>query len=319
MDLLLRFKARNYDRKYHDDLELYTSRMIVSHSILCAVILPFVPLVQYYSYNEQADVSVIIRRTGLQYGVNLFLLFLSLFLRKYRSKLVKRQSTVRWLLDILYCLVEAYEAYFYSEGVRLRAGFQSYFWGWWNSLQAAIKINIISRWYMKAIAYLILIMTFGISSYIDQDNKAILVTLVQAVIFLGLQTYFQERTEKKHFLEKQKLFEETEALRDIIEQTSVSVMICGIEEGLLFKNSKKYEWWSDELSLEDNFSKVKLDTKGNAVNTLLLALSNGFLLSSNSKCRRRSLTAKSDPIYSLSLRVSRPNTAKIPEGRPLLV
>lgn len=108
-------------------------------------------------------------------------------------------------------------------------------------MTACIKINMISRWYMKLIAYLILILWFGIKTIVVQQNYVIVVILCQAIVFLILHTYFQERADKLRFLEKQTLVEETEALREIMEQTTEAIVVCGMDEGVLYKNSNKFE------------------------------------------------------------------------------
>ena len=280
MNILLRFKSHNHETRFHENLEIYTSRMIVAHSVLCLVTIPFVPAIQYFAYRGVASTQLMIQRTALAYTVNIFLLILSIILRKYRRRLAKKHNAVRWVLDIMYCLVEVYEGYFWMQGLNLRGNTPVYFWGWWHCLIAVIKINIISRWYMKLIAYLELIMLFGIKIYLFQTDYSILITLVQAIVFLGFQTYFQERSDKTRFLEKQTLFEETEALREIIEQTAEAIMIYGIDEGVLFKNSNKYEWWNESLTFEDNMSKVRLDQKSNTtptmVNSFCLQICNVF-------------------------------------------
>ena len=267
MNILLRFKSHKYETKFHENLELYTSRMTVAHTVLCLVMIPFLPAIQYFAYRESATTLVMVQRVAQQYAINIALLIIALILRKYRRRLAKRHNAVRWALDTMYCVVAAYESYYYGQGLTLKGNSQVYFWGWWNCLCALIKINIISRWYMKLLAYLILIVYFGIKTYVLQTDYAILISLFQAIIFLGLQTYFQERADKTRFLEKQTLFEETEALREIIEQTTEAIMIYGINEGVLFKNSSKYEWWNESLTFEDNLSRVRLDHKSNTTTT----------------------------------------------------
>ena len=261
MNILLKFKSPKHELNFHENLEPYTSRMIVTHSVLCIAIVPLQPLAQYYLFNSMSSLSGVIKRIALTWVVNIALLIFSILLQRYRERLHKRHHVVRWSLDILYCLVEGYETYFYSEGSALRSQTQNYFWGWWHALTAIIKINMISRWYLKLVAYLILILTFGIQTYVDQQNKAIIVVTVQAVVFLVLYTYFQERSDKLRFLEKQTLVEETEALREIMEQTTEAIVICGIDEGVLYKNSNKFEWWDESLPFEANLSKVLVENK----------------------------------------------------------
>ena len=268
MNILLRFKSHNHETRFHENLELYTSRMLVAHSVLCLVTIPFLPAIQYFAYRESATTLLMVQRVALNYTVNIALLILTLILRKYRKRLAKRHNAVRWVLDIMYCLVAVFEAYYWGQGLSLRPNTPVYFWGWWNCLTAVIKINIISRWYMKLVAYLILVMYFGIKTFVLLIDYSVLLTLMQAIVFLGLQTYFQERADKTRFLEKQTLFEETEALREIIEQTAEAIMIYGIDEGVLFKNSNKYEWWNESLTFEDNMSRIRLDQKSDTIATV---------------------------------------------------
>lgn len=264
MDFLLKFKSPKHEARYNENLGLYTSRMVVTHSILCISVLPLYPLVQYFSFNSSAGYGVVIRRASLTWIINLSLLFLSIVLRRHYRRLDKRPEISRWCLDFLYCLVEGFEAYFWAEGINLTTSSYQEIWGWWHALTATIKINMISRWYLKFLAYLALIMTFGMKTFLLNTNYGILVVFFQAVIFLVLYTYFQERAEKKRFLEKETLFEETEALREIMEQTTEAIMICGINEGILYKNSNKFEWWNDDLSYEANLDRVQIENKTNS-------------------------------------------------------
>ena len=261
MNIFLNFKSHNHEMKFQDNLELSFSRMVITHSVLCISVVPFYPLVQYFSFYATVGADVVIRRTAINWSVNLGLLALALLLRKYRRKLDKRPVVARWALDILYCLVEAYEAYLWSEAVALNTSFQRYFWGWWNALTAIIKINMISRWYLKLVAYLTLIVTFGIQTFVDHQTYTSAVIIGQAVIFLVLHTYFQERSDKMRFLEKQTLIEETEALREIMEQTTEAIVVYGIDEGVLYKNSNKFEWWDESLAFEANLGRVLLEKK----------------------------------------------------------
>ena len=261
MNFLLKFKSPKHETNFHENLEPYTSRMVVTHSVLVIAIVPLSPLVQYYTFRANSDLGMVIRRVALTWIVNIALLILSILLQKYRERLHKRHHIVRWSLDILYCLVAGFETYYYLEGSVLTSKTQNYFWGWWHALTAIIKINMISRWYLKLVAYLVLVLPFGIQTYIDVGNRALIVVTAQAVVFLALYTYFQERSDKMRFLEKQTLVEETEALREIMEQTTEAIVICGIDEGVLYKNSKKFEWWNESLPVEANLSKVLVENK----------------------------------------------------------
>lgn len=262
MDCFLNFRNKKHEAKYHENIDPYLSNVLTSTLVVVAAGLPFTPYTQYLRFKEStAPMPVIIRRALLGLSLYIVLLAVALIVYKMPQRLKKHQRAIRWVFDIFFNLMAGYLAYMYwDSGTFEKNPVLRYYWGWWNSLMAVALLTPISRWYLKLSAYLILILRIGISSYITEQKPSVLINMFQMIILEMLLNYYNERGNRKQFIEKHALYEETKVFREIFDETADGVIIYGLDEGMLFRNwnNEKYRWWQQQFSIQENFESIVL-------------------------------------------------------------
>lgn len=262
MDYFLNFKNKKYESLYYDSIDPYLAKIIKSNLVILIVVVPFLPYTQSLRFrNPNISTSQSIQRTLTTCILYCLLALLVLFIIKTRSSLKKHHKITRWSFDLFFNLIAGYYAFQFWENNKDGddAIFQ-YFVGWWQSTIAFALLSPLSRWYLKLGAYLTFILRIGVGAYLSTHSTVILIRMIQILLLKVLLTYLNERDDRKFFLEKQFLYEETKVYKDIFDLTSDGVIIYGLKEGLLFRNGshQNYRWWQEDQSLEQNFAQVQL-------------------------------------------------------------
>lgn len=262
MNIFLSFKNKNYEATYHENIDCYLTNVIQANILVVIIAVPFLPFHQYLNFqNDKIPFSLKIQKLVINTSIYMVLALVALVVWKARAQFKRHTRATRWIFDIFYNIIAGYLAYqFWTSGVSVTDPLARYLSGWNNCLMLAVLLSSISRWYMKLSAYLIVVLRIGISTYMITLKPGALVTSIQMVVLLVLVTYTTERDRKKHFIEKQKLDEETKVFREIFDETTEGVIIYGIREGMMFSNwsAQNYPWWNNQLSMEENLGKIIL-------------------------------------------------------------
>lgn len=249
--------------------------MVATHLFLVIACLPIVPYSQYQRYQKNADLGLVIQRALMICGFYIFFLIFALLLRRYKTRLEPHKKWVRWALDIIYNGASYYFTSLMWQSQKIEdAVLQRYLAGWLHMLIVTALFKIISRWYLKVTAYLIPILQIGIGTYqapVDKNgnpshNVGVVLVAVQFTALLILTVYWNERTERKIFLEKQKLDDETQTFKEILDQSTDGIIIYEIKQNeLQFWNPSivNFNWWNRSLTLRDNLQKITITSRKN--------------------------------------------------------
>lgn len=263
MDLFLNFKDKSLSSKYLGNLDFYTSRLLYIQAILAILIGSFIPYYQYRRYNKEGASSVAWRTTTILLFYFGFLA-IAIAVRKFRYKLVKIKYCLVLFLDILYLCGSAYLSYIIWENNKKEANPAVRFLnGWLGCLILIFFFANVTRWYLKVIAYLVIVLRVGVGTYETTYSDISACLTVQLALMLCLMAYWTEKANRKEFIEKQSLFDESQSFKEILKQTTDGIVIIGIEGGFLFQNwvSEKHKWWNVNRSFDENTKRIRITKK----------------------------------------------------------
>ena len=249
---------------YNENIDDYTAKMFHTHTFLGLAAIPFTPFTQY-EFIKDSNFTNLSIAVGVLWCVFFWvLLIIGLVVRRLSKRLEKHPKTARWCLDLINTSIAGYLAWsswHKSIGAtNPKVGFIS---GWWNSLVALAVLNTISRWYLKILAYGTVVFCMFFKTFADTERLRVLFTLFEVMIYFMLSNFLSYRDSKKKFLEKQKLYEETQIFKEILDLTTDGILIYGLREGLMYRNweKKKYKWWNEDQPINGNLKKIKIDVK----------------------------------------------------------
>jgi PAS domain-containing protein len=266
MNIFLEFKNKNLEHSFYGNLGSYTAHMMITHTILAISALPMIPINQYFLSDRNFQ-----KRIFQLYGwVSFFvvLLLLGILARRFRARLEKHKKTARWVLDLFYTgLTGLLSVLLWDAMQKDDSSDIQYFLGWLHCLTCTSTLGIISRWYLKAAAYVSLIMPLAIEAYLKFGHLVFLSVMVRISLFLSLSTYFQERNDKNRFIEKYKLHVETLILKEILNQTTEGIIICDLKRAVQFRNSSygKFSWWDENRTFIQNLEQIHAEQQINMV------------------------------------------------------
>lgn len=273
MNVCLGIKNKKHEKIYNDHLiDSHTNPSIHRHVILGISVLPLTTYNQYLSILDRGRTADQIVTSVVWIFLLFLLLVVGLVVMRLNKRLQKRRREVRFCLDIFYTLISGYLAWVLVKRAQAPDHLEVKFGiGWYTCFITVAIIESISRWYLKVLSYLAIICTLYIKVYVDTRQMSMILAWLQLLIYLTLSTYFSHRDAVKRFIEKQKMYEETQTFRDIFDQTTDGILIYGLKEGEIsrnWKNKKQYHWWNEQLSVEENLKAIKVEQKKMLVDNL---------------------------------------------------
>ena len=136
-----------------------------------------------------------------------------------------------------------------------------YVYGWSQGLLFVSVISIIGSWRLKALGTFLQIGFFIVSLFREYQAGAEVVTirLVQVLIMYIAVIYIEERYERSDFLEKRKIYEDSEAIKTILNDITEGILIVSPERQILYANKPVEQMFGlKELTLQDLFSQIKV-------------------------------------------------------------
>lgn len=271
MNYLLNFKKKSYDDIYHSDIDSYVSHLFSSHIAVCIAAIPFTALGEYIEFKSMKSVPYVIQRTLVAFSIYSIILVTAIVAKKakLRIKMYKKQAML--CFDIFYHLLAVLLSYRYCSLIDLpyQAGLL-YYWGWWSFLVMTILFESISRWFLRFTAFMIPIIWIGIRLYKNLDNELALSILFELALAILILSYLRERVSKKSFIEKQKAYEESQAIKEIMDQSTNGIIVYDLQGRDMLSNmvTETYKWWRlDQLS-KCNLERIKIQSIKNNLITV---------------------------------------------------
>ena len=256
---------------YNENMDDYTARIFHSHAILAVAAIPFSFYIHYDGIREANFAPRSIINGVLWCSFFWVLLIMGIVARRFTKKFEKHPRFWRWALDLMTTSL----AGFLIWSVALNVGksvnpYARYVTGWWSSLMCLSIFSTISRWYLRTMAYTSVVAIVVIYAYIETGKLRVLFILFQVLIYFVLSNFLSDRNSKRKFMEKQKLYEETQVFKEILDQTTDGILIYGLKEGLMYRNweTNKYKWWKEGHTLDENLKMIKVDQKKSTGNLI---------------------------------------------------
>lgn len=263
MNVFLEFKNKKLECSFYGNLDSYTSHMIITQTLLAIVALPTALI------NQAIKAGGIMNhmRCAMEWlSFFLVLLLVAILARTFRTKLMKHKRLARWALDLFYTAMSGYLFVIGWDGMLQEADTAVlYLIGWWHCLICAATLCIISRWYLKGMAFCIVVLRMGIGAYVKFGHVIFLNTMIGISLFMCLNSYFQERSEKHRFIEKYKLEVETVIFKEILHQTTEGIIISDLERKIQFRNlsDEKFSWWDESRTFCENLEQIEVEQQIN--------------------------------------------------------
>ena len=265
-------KKKKPANTHYESMDDYTARLFHTHTILGMAAIPFTPYTQYETIKEANFSTQSIVLGFVWFGFFWALLFMGIIARRMRKRLERQPKAARWCLDIITMLLSGiliwnmtHKSKSHDDDTQIR-----FVTGWWNGLVTLSVLSTISRWYLRALSYAGVVAGITITAFLDTDRIRALFILIQIMIYFVLSNFLSERGSRKKFLEKQKLYEETQVFKEILDQTTDGILIYGLQEGLMYRNweNNKYKWWKEDQTIDQNLKKIKMDQKKSDINLI---------------------------------------------------
>ena len=262
MDIFLNFKNKNHDAQYHEFIDPYLSKVWKTLFIFWVAIIPFYPYSEYVIMKDTTEKAAEAVRASITITIYFLMITIPFVIYFKKPALRRHQTITRWVLDLFFSLTGGYWAYYYWAYISPKAEpIFNYLLGWLQAFIIVTLLSPISRWYLKAAAYLAIILRIGIGSVLLVGSSPFLsIRIVQMLLIQITVTYLSERDRRKYFMEKQSLYEETKVYKEIFDLASDGVVIYGLKEGLLFHNwnNGKYRWRQAGQGLKQDFEQIQI-------------------------------------------------------------
>lgn len=257
MNIFLSIKNKKHGCKYYESMEYYTAQSLYVQVIMGASSIIFI-LYNQISLMVQPVATQATMNSGISRIVFFFLLLMmGLIARLLRNKLQKYHKISRLGLDIINIGFSGYMTWIISQNTS-----KPYYIGWWDCLVALSIVACISRWYLKILAFFTMILMAFLN---DPGSIRMMLILAAILIYYAFSTYFLQRYEISQFLEKQKLYEETQTFKQMLDLTTDGIIIYSFKEEMMYKNweDQRYSWWSEKQNPEQNLMNIKIEKRKN--------------------------------------------------------
>lgn len=261
MNRLLTFKHKPYENAYNKDLEAYTSHVIRSHLLIALIVLPFLPIKQYWNIRKYSNLRDGLRDSLILLFFYLIVLVINLVVRKFRTHCERFTDKLIWTMDMLHAFLSIFLSFvIISESKTHTDPRERYLDGWWTAIICVAFFSTISNWFLRISAYSTLILRSGLSFFVTQNNYSELITTLQIILFLSLKTYYDERRKREFFIEKQELREESQFLKGLQSRVKVGVAACDLKGKVVFNSMSQqiHRWWRSDRSNEQNLSQITI-------------------------------------------------------------
>lgn len=134
-------------------------------------------------------------------------------------------------------------------------------YGWCLGIAFICAITIIGSWRIRALAIFLQVSFFIIVGFAVQQYSTVINTLrlIQALVVYLVVIYIEERYLRFEFLEKRKIYEDSEAIKKILDDITEGILIVSPEKQILYANKPmKLMFNLAELTLDGLFAQIRV-------------------------------------------------------------
>ena len=259
MNCLLQFRNKNHFEAYSHDLVLQLRKrvtMVFYMGVVFAVVYVIMYATNSVTIDPKSKTLVFVRMTMVAVGV----VGLSLVMR-FIQRLKRYLGILNLIFDIgvMFTSASFYPIVGNISIERLDTP-GVYIWAYSYSLLAAAIYFLLAHWWMKMLTATAQIGFFLYFIIRDQENPIPSVgAALHGLVLYIILIYINEKYERIHFLEKQKIYENYEALMKIFDDISQGILIIDQQYhkvysnrtiNVMFEKQSEEEWRAEDLFSE---------------------------------------------------------------------
>ena len=236
MNILLRFKQEKYSQAYSQDTQLHFQKRVAFMLLFTTLSLGGYCISFAANQNTYSTVSKWLSGARL---VLMSATVLCLFcLSRIRLKTARYAKCVSICLDIFFIFLlfisypltgSAVIDTFEKSGVFVIA--------WCSGIGSFAMYFIIANWWVRVLVPIIQIIYFlSFAVMRESDSEIIVLVAIESVVLFLFYNYFNEKQQRKTFLEQRKLHENSETIKSILDDISQGIMIIDQQTNLVYAN-----------------------------------------------------------------------------------
>lgn len=130
---------------------------------------------------------------------------------------------------------------------------------WCSGLQYIAGILLIESWQIKVLHLLCQIVFFSVYIGIVKSDATPIVYLVCVFFMYAFFFYFREKFTRMEFLEKRKIYEDSEAVKSILDDITEGIVIINQQKKILYFNQPVQKMFQlDNSTIDDLFCRLKI-------------------------------------------------------------
>lgn len=259
MDFCLRFKKRDHLQAFESDFTTRVKRTLVLGVLINGGYAICVLAQRLVDNDARNSVSTIFAFSKTAAAI---LWILGVFLIRMRlEKFKKYHKLIFILFDIFQCLAIINLYPNLSQGQLKRyGGIGLLITGWCSGIRYICGLKLIETWQIKVLHIVGETIYFAIYLEKIEDHPisqiiSLLLTFVMYVLIL----YFAEKFTRKEFLEKRKMYEDSEAVKSILDDITEGIVIINQQKKIVYLNQpvQKMFHLEQHKTTDDLFSRIK--------------------------------------------------------------
>ena len=259
MNFCLGFEKQKHYQAFVSDFSVRVKRKLIEGLIINGSFAISV-ITQYAADTQSKSVSVVIWSLS-KLSITLLWIIGIACIRIRLEKFKKYHRLIFLLFDIFQCCSTINLYPFFSHGQQKRyGGLGLLINGWYNGVSYFLAIQLIECWQIKVLHILFQTILFGVYiGKIETYPTAQLMSAMQSFIVFSLSQYFREKFIRMDFLEKRKVYDDSEAVKSILDDITEGIMIINQERKILYMNQPVQKMFKLEKKYpEDLFSRIKI-------------------------------------------------------------
>ena len=259
MNFCLGFKNSNHNQAFVSDFSTRMKRKLIKGliingcfavSIIAQMIIENRPLATRGEIWTVARVAI-----ALFWIVGIFSIRLKL------EKVKKYHKFIFFLFDIVQSVAALSFFAIFNPGLDLIGGTPILTIGWATGVQYIAGVLLIESWLLK-VAHVffqttLFSMYFGLNS---GGTSSTYIYITNIFVMFGLFFYFSEKFTRMEFLEKRKMYEDSEAVKSILDDITEGIVIINRQNKILYMNQPVQKMFKLEQhkTTEELFSRIKI-------------------------------------------------------------
>ena len=260
MNCLLEFKQKEHYGAYLRGFSIRLRKRFFL-GLIINILIAIVFVIQYLISPQSYSCGMLIWfgiRTALSF---LWIVGIYYILRRL-SKYSKYSRTIDLTLDLVALITNAnFISVVGNVDPEIFGDLGLYIYGWTFGVIFTCLLSKIGSWRLKVLGIVFQTCFFVMSLHLKSQPGKVLVylRLVQVILTYIAVIYIEERYERSDFLEKRKIYEDSEAIKTILNDITEGILIVSPESQILYANRPVEQMFRlKELTLQALFAEIRV-------------------------------------------------------------